>query len=232
MTTQQTEAEFDAYSETYRKTVNQSLPFSMKVDYFTRVKMDYLGQLVTRHFGNDAKPAMLDVGCGVGTSHSLMRKAAGRLAGVDVSPASIAQAQIDNPGIDYSAYDGTTLPFDDNSFDAATATCVMHHVPPELWPNFLSEMKRILRPGGLLVIFEHNPLNPLTLKVVSDCEFDADAVLLRRGKMQSLVDAAGYRDVQTRTILSIPSFGAVTRAVDLALGRIGLGAQYFVRAVV
>jgi SAM-dependent methyltransferase len=107
----------------------------------------------------------------------------------------------------------------------------MHHVPPAQWPAFAAEMKRVVRPGGLAVVFEHNPFNPLTRRVVSNCEFDADAVLLRPKQTRALLADAGFRDLQSRSILSVPSFGKGTRAVDLALGRLPLGAQYFVRGV-
>jgi hypothetical protein len=103
----------------------------------------------------------------------------------------------------------------------------MHHVPPAQWANFAAEMKRVVRTGGLVVVFEHNPLNPLTRRAVSNCEFDDDAVLLGQGQMRRLLAGAQLRDVRSCSILSIPSIGPVTRTIDLMLGRLGLGAQYF-----
>jgi predicted TPR repeat methyltransferase len=62
------------------------------------------------------KPAMFDVGCGVGSFHPLLRGMVDRLSGIDVSSASIAQARIDNPDVDYPDFDGSSFPFDDSSF--------------------------------------------------------------------------------------------------------------------
>jgi SAM-dependent methyltransferase len=225
-------SQFDAYAGSYDEAVNQSLAFlGMKVDYFTRVKAAYLQDLLRDHHGDIARLDVLDVGCGVGNYHALIADRFASLSGCDVSAACIGQAALRHPMVDYRHYDGGRLPFDDDSFDAVTTICVMHHVPPAQWPAFAAEMKRVLRPGGLAVVFEHNPLNPLTRRVVSNCEFDADAVLLRQGKTRELLNGAGFGDIRSRSILSLPSVGPVTRRLDLMFGRLSLGAQYFVRGV-
>jgi len=195
------------------------------------VKAAYLKDLLRQHHGEIGKLDVLDVGCGVGNYHALIGETVGSLSGCDLSAGCLDQARGRNPAVDYRHYDGGRLPFDDASFDAATTICVMHHVPPAQWPAFAAEMKRVLRPGGLAVVFEHNPLNPLTRRVVSNCEFDADAVLLRQGRTRDLLGGAGFRDIRSRAILSLPSVGPLSRRLDLMLGRLSLGAQYFVRGV-
>jgi ubiquinone/menaquinone biosynthesis C-methylase UbiE len=85
-----------------------------------------------------------------------------RLTGIDVASTVVEEARAANPGVTYHDYDGDRLPYPDQSFDAAYTIAVMHHVPPPQWPAFLQEMRRVVRPGGLIVIFEHNPINPLT----------------------------------------------------------------------
>jgi len=227
-----TGSQFDAYAASYQDAVNRSLAFvGMKVDYFTKVKAAYLLDLLREHFGATSGLSLLDVGCGVGNFHPLLGRHVASLTGVDLSAECLQQAQASNPAVRYLHYDGSRLPFADGSFDAAIAICVMHHVPPGQWRGFAAEMKRVVRPGGLAVVFEHNPLNPLTRRVVSTCEFDADAVLLGRRRLRGLMAEAGFGEVRSRAILSIPSFGSVTRRIDRALGHLPLGAQYYVRGV-
>lgn len=221
--------EFDAYKTSYRDTVNASLSFTgLDVDFFTRVKADYLRDLLSAHFPDPGRIDLLDVGCGVGNYHKLLKSHAGSLTGVDVSSECVQQAASENPGIRYDAYDGARLPYDDASFDAAFTICVMHHVPPSNWPGFVAEVARVLRPGGLFAVFEHNPLNPLTMRVVNRCPFDRDAVLLRSGKTSELLKGAGFADVSARFILTVPAANALLRKLDLVLGRLPFGAQYFV----
>jgi ubiquinone/menaquinone biosynthesis C-methylase UbiE len=156
----------------------------------------------------------------------LLRGMVGRLSGIDVSSASIAQAHADNRDVDYRAFDGSSFPFDDSGFDLVTAICVMHHVAPAEWAHFIGEMRRVVRPGGLVCVIEHNPLNPLTRLAVSRCEFDRDAVLLGAGKARKLMAAVGLREIGARYFLLLPWEVKSARRVEGALGNVPLGAQY------
>ena len=217
---------FDGYRSNYRDVVQSSIDFSgLPHSFFMRAKADLLRELIARRLGPE-KPAMLDVGCGVGSFHPLLRGMVGRLSGIDVSSASIAQARADHPDIDYRAFDGSSFPFGDSGFDLVTAICVLHHVAPAEWAHFINEMRRVLRPGGLLCVIEHNPLNPLTRVAVARCEFDRDAVLLGAGKARKLMAAGGLREIDARYFLLLPWETKPARRVESALGHLPLGAQY------
>jgi SAM-dependent methyltransferase len=218
---------FDSYGKSYEAIVQSSIDFSgLPHSFFMAAKADLLRELLAGRFGRPGKPALLDVGCGVGAFHPMLRGLAGRLCGTDVSTASIEQAQRRNPDVAYKPYDGEALPYDDAGFDCATAICVMHHVPPEKWLGFLNEMRRVVRPGGLVCIIEHNPFNPLTRLAVARCEFDRDAVLLRAGRTQRLLAGAGLKEVETRYFLLFPSVAAPIRRIERGLRRLPFGAQY------
>jgi SAM-dependent methyltransferase len=174
---------------------------------------------------------VLDVGCGVGEFHPFVRDMCGRLCGVDVSAASIAQARHKNPGIEYEVYDGQTLPYDSGVFDISVAVCVLHHVPPQQWHPFLCEMRRVVRPGGLVCLIEHNPFNPLTRLAVARCEFDRDAVLLRAGRAQALMVDAGLRDPKSHYFLMLPLSTPLARRVEHGFRHMPLGAQYIASGI-
>lgn len=221
--------EFDAYGSSYEDTVNNALSFSgLKVDFFTRVKAAYLLDVLRRNLADASDARVLDIGCGVGVYHDLVSPAVGNLDGVDVSAACVERAASAHPDVNYCVYEGETLPYEDASFDAAFTICVMHHVPTAQWEQFSAEMARILRPGGIGVVFEHNPRNPLTLKVVDRCPFDADAVLLRAPRTKALLSGAGFSDVKAQFILNVPAANGALRALDRLFSPIGIGAQYFV----
>ena len=131
-----------------------------------------------------------------------------------------------NPDVDYKPYDGTVLPYDGATFDLATAICVMHHVAPEQRLGFLREMRRVVRPGGLVCIIEHNPFNPLTRLAVVRCEFDRDAALLRAGQTRRLMADAGLRDADTRYFALLPWATPLARRIEHGFRRVPLGAQY------
>jgi len=222
-----TQVEFDAFDRNYRETVNQALAFSgMNVDFFTRVKAEYFVDLIKSLRLPAAHAEVIDIGCGVADSHPLFAGRVGKLVGVDVSPACIARAAEHNPQNTYRVYDGINLPYSDASFDVASAVCVFHHVPIAARIALAKEVRRVLRRGGLFAIFEHNPLNPLTRYVVNHCEFDRNAILLRAGSAKRLLEDAGFHDVATRFILTMPIGGGLLRAVDRLFARLPLGAQY------
>src|ERR1700736_5611968 len=104
---------FDSYRSNYRDVVQSSIDFSgLPHSFFMRAKADLLRELIARRLGPE-RPAMLDVGCGVGSFHPLLRGMVGRLSGIDVSSPSIAQARADNRDVGYHAFDGRSFPFDD-----------------------------------------------------------------------------------------------------------------------
>src|SRR6516165_9444967 len=93
--------EFDAYSQNYNEQINDVLKFSgLKIDFFARVKNDYLIDILNFRPGGAAAAKILDVGCGVGNAHRQLVGCVAKLAGIDVSPASIAVAQQCNPNIE------------------------------------------------------------------------------------------------------------------------------------
>jgi len=225
------QSEFDAYRNSYSDAVNGSIAFSgLKVDFFIRAKAARLVDLLAENVGDPKDLSILDVGCGVGTYHPLLAGSVGQITGVDPSAECIAEAKANNPRVDYQTYDGEKIPYPDGSFDASFAICVMHHVPVPNWATFVSEMRRVTRPGGVVMLFEHNPYNPLTQRAVSNCPFDADAVLLSMRTAKDYLRASGMTIVEGRYILNVPSITGIARRIDDALGVLPTGAQYYVVA--
>jgi SAM-dependent methyltransferase len=221
-------AEFDGYAEEYATHVNEALPAGFgEVDRYARIKAVHLAHLITRTFPGRSDVRILDNGCGVGMTDFYLRESFPRITGCDMSVESLEIARRRNPGLEYVVYAGDCLPFDDCSFDVAFAICVVHHVVPGQWTAFFREMLRVLVPGGLLIICEHNPNNPLTRLVVSKVEFDRDAVLLRAGKCAALAEEAGACDPRVQFITFLPLESPVWLAFERAtLSWLPIGAQY------
>jgi ubiquinone/menaquinone biosynthesis C-methylase UbiE len=218
---------FDAFNARYADEVQQSIDFSgLSHQFFLDAKVALLDRLLAERLPGAANMSALDIGCGVGAMHGAFASRFARLAGVDVSSQSIERAREAHPANTYLAYDGERLPFADGAFDVTMTTCVVHHVPPAQWPRFTAEMRRVTRPGGMSVIIEHNPFNPLTRLAVKRCAFDADAVLLSHRKAANLMKEAGFSDLATPFFLFLPMSNGLARAAEKALRWLPLGAQY------
>jgi SAM-dependent methyltransferase len=223
---------FDSYDKSYGAIIQSSIDFSgLPHSFFMIAKADILRDLIASRLDNKHKAAALDVGCGVGTFHPFVRGAFQRLCGTDVSAASVAEARRANPDVEYETYDGEVLPYGDATFDLATAICVLHHVLPAQRVGFLREMRRVVRPGGLVCLIEHNPLNPFTRLAVARCEFDRDAVLLHAGRTRALMADVGLHDARSQYFLLLPSAAPLARRVERGLRRIPLGAQYIASGI-
>lgn len=223
--------DFNSSKNSYRQTVEDSLAFAGQgLDFYTRVKAEAIGRILKRD--GLVSPKLLDVGCGHGFIHPLLADLGCSIVGVETASEVLPLARNANPDVDYVDYDGCTLPFDDKTFDVVLTICVMHHVPPPQWLSFLTEARRVLRPGGRIVIFEHNPLNPLTRYVVSRNEIDDDAVLLSHTRLTSMLKKSGFLAVQSRFILFTPFSHPVARRAEVHLEWLPLGAQYYATGTV
>jgi ubiquinone/menaquinone biosynthesis C-methylase UbiE len=219
--------EFDSYRDSYEEAVNRSISFSgQTVDSFIKAKALDLINLIEANFEEPGKISALDVGCGVGNYHGYLAPLVGSLTGIDVSAACVDRARDLYPDVSYDTYDGARLPYDDDVFDIAFTICVLHHVPLANRVSFLGEIARVLRPGGLCVVYEHSTMHPLTRKAVADCPFDRDAVLVSRGTMRMLFRDAGLGSPDMRSILTLPHWTAAARRLDRWLGGAPFGTQY------
>lgn len=95
--------------------------------------------------------ALLDVGCG---SHPafLLRSGFAERYGVDQLVRREGQEIRGARLVHHEIGPGVRLPFDDDRFDAVTMLAVFEHIPPDALPTLLSDIRRVLRPGGLLVL--------------------------------------------------------------------------------
>lgn len=220
-----TTIDFDQYARDYKALIAaQTGFFDRDQDYFIRYKIERL-----KRVAGDAR-AILDFGCGIGRSTPYLREIfpGASLVGCDPSRESLALAREQNPGAQFVALD--TLP-ETQAFDLALASCVFHHIAPGDRQNALAFCRARLKPGGRLVIFEHNPLNPVTRRLVSTCPFDADAVLLGMGETVRRMHEAGFEIEARAYCLFFPGAFSALRPLEDRLGWLPFGGQYFVAGV-
>jgi ubiquinone/menaquinone biosynthesis C-methylase UbiE len=151
-------------------------------------------------------------------------------ADVSVRSLEISRSRFPHINAQHVEIGGPTLPFADETFDLSFSACVFHHIAHSEHPRWLAELRRVTRKGGLLFIFEHNPLNPLTAKAVRECPFDENAVLIRASTFRQRVEDAGWHAAHAVYRIFFPHLLSFARPAEHWLRGLPLGAQYFVCA--
>ncbi len=227
------DAEFDAYVSEYADQHSQSIRLSgEQPDYFADYKIRELARLTS--VWQFKQPDILDFGSGIGNSIPAFRKYFPEVSTTssDVSSKSL-KAAVERHGAQETQLliaDGQ-IPAEPSSFDVVFTACVFHHIPEEEHISWLEELRRVTRPGGRIVVFEHNPFNPLTQHAVKNCPFDENAVLIRPSQMRQRLKQAGWQSPQTDYHLFFPAALARLRPLEAYLRWCGIGAQYAAHAV-
>ena len=222
------DAEFDAYVSGYERQHADSIRLSGEnPDYFAQYKIRELRRLADG-WGLTA-PSILDFGSGMGNSLPAFRRYFPDLptTAADVSTKSLAFARERHGALEEQLHIvDDRLPVADDSFDICFTACVFHHIPEAEHLHWLSELRRVTRPGGHLVIFEHNPRNPLTRHAVRNCPFDVNAVLITAGEMRRRMLEVGWRDTRTDYHVFFPRALAGLRPLEAQLRWCPVGGQY------
>jgi ubiquinone/menaquinone biosynthesis C-methylase UbiE len=173
--------------------------FFADLDQYHFEKLHHLLRLID--FDAWRGKAVLDVGCGAGVEVVRFARAGAHTAGIDISAQAVrlTSQNLAHQRLNASlaVADGEHLPFPDNSFDFIFAHGVVQYVADDR--AVVSECRRVLKPGGTLVVQVYNRISWLHLlsKVMKVPLEHEDAPVLRRysiGEFRTLV--GGFQTVE------------------------------------
>ena len=218
-------SEFDNYIDNYRNNLNHHCsPTGEKSDYFVRLKATKLQEWSLQY--NLSHPtSILDFGCGDGAMAFEVKKLfpESSVFGVDPSEESITYANKIHSSILF-AISGETIPFESNSFEIIYAAGVFHHIPESLHYHYIQECIRVLKPNGILIIFELNPFNPGTRYIFNHNPIDVNATMLAHWYTKKLTLSFGYKE--TIFYCFFPHFLRFLRPLEKWLNRVPCGGLY------
>lgn len=230
------EAEFDKFAAEYRSLHAANIAVTgEKPEYFVEYKIVDLAREYALGAGAaaPAEPRVLDFGAGIGYSVPFLARhlPAARVTCLDVSQKSLEIGAANHGArAEFRHFDGVRIPFADAHFDLALASCVFHHIPHAEHAACLRELARVLKPGALLCVFEHNPFNPLTRHAVNTCVFDEHAQLITARTLRRRVRDAGFARADVRYRIFFPHALRGLRRLERRMTWLPLGAQYYVAA--
>lgn len=217
---------FDKYAEYYDSALQEGLSATGEDStYFARRRLEWLKACLNQlHFRVDSA---IDYGCGTGASTPLLMQLieSNRVVGLDISvkSLSISKERFSSARVrfflpdEYDANDRAELVF---------CNGVLHHVLPADRIATLSSMRRCLKMGGLLALWENNPWNPGTRYVMKRIPFDMDAVPVSALEARRLVKAVGFDIVRTDFLFFYPHALRYLRWSECLLSKLPLGGQY------
>ena len=132
-------------------------------EYFNILKnepAEYYDEFIqfVRYYLNNKQGKILDVGCGTGQSTNYLKEVGYQPVGYDFSDRYIEHAKKNYPEIEFRQGAAEKMPFGDNEFSAVVTYNSIEHFDDIT--GSLSEMNRVLKPGGLLIIQAPNLLSP------------------------------------------------------------------------
>jgi len=217
--------EFDEYATNYKQVVADSIRITGESsEYFAAYKADYIARKIAPAPGTK----VLDYGCGIGLLSAQIRKRLPqvRIDGFDVSKHSVEQ-------VEPALHSQGTFTTDQNqllsAYDVIVLANVLHHVNPNERTSLLRQVSSRLARNGRIVVFEHNPLNPLTRHAVSQCPFDEGVQLLPVREARGYF-GEGFEGVTRDYVVFFPRWLSWLRPLEGFLSWCPLGAQYAVVA--
>jgi SAM-dependent methyltransferase len=225
---------FDSHADQYEADCMRGLSVSGESkEFFARGRLDYLSAFMARA-GLSGPRRIVDFGCGVGdvTARLAQTFPQSTVVGLDPSARCLERAARDfaSSRVSFAVIgeeSGECL----EPADLLHLNGVLHHVAIADRPALMESLWKRVRPGGVLALFENNPLNPGTRIVMARIPFDRDAKPITAFGTRSLLRAAGFNVCKTAYLFYFPRFLRALRPVERFLTAVPLGAQYVVIAV-
>jgi len=217
---------FDDYTDNYNELLKEGTGFfSASEEYFARYKVD-----IIRNQVHSPVTRVLEYGCGIGRNIPFLQQAFPDtvVVGSDISLASLDIARRDNPDVEFLE-EGAEADSEE-PFDVIFVAGVFHHISVEQRAGEAQQLFNRLSEGGNLFVFEHNPFNPITGRIVNNCPYDEDAVLFRPSELKNLLSAAALTFERKAYCLFVPPWLSILSGMEQRLGWLPLGGQYWVQA--
>ena len=228
-------AEFDKFAEEYLSAHAKNIACTGEdPEYFSRYKIDEVRRRWDREKRAEPK-AILDFGTGIGNSLPFLAQhfPAAAITALDVSARSLEIAERRNPGLaSFVLHDGSqNFALPQGAFDLIFTACVFHHIPPAEHVGLFSQLRHLLKPGGVMIAFEHNPVNPVTRYIVATCPFDENAILIPARSLVQRQHQAGFSNVRVAYTGFFPGPLRGLRPLERFMTALPIGAQYYTLAL-
>jgi 2-polyprenyl-3-methyl-5-hydroxy-6-metoxy-1,4-benzoquinol methylase len=215
---------FDEIAERYQQALEENLRFIPGgVEYYYENRAKLARKIVNQR---NSVGSILDFGGGIGLAipHLHQQFPHAQISIYDSSAESVSRAVQQHPSTQPLLLDQLSK----RKFDLIFVAGVIHHVPLDMRNEILMVLRDSLAPEGTICIFELNPLNPVTRRLVACCPFDEDANLISRRHLETLINEIDGLEVNAGGYtVFLPPVLKLLRPIEKILRWLPLGAQYY-----
>lgn len=186
-------------------------------------------RLLAHQLGAERPRRILDFGAGIGQAVPFLLNtfSPNVLVCADESKESLSVLRGAYPGVEVVEMSE----LDYGVYDLVFVANVLHHVKQIDRAELVEDLCQRLCPGGVIAVFEHNPFNPVTRRIVSNCDFDEGVILLSAREVKSLLRGVNGMEVERAGYyLFVPEPLKRLNWFEGALRWLPLGGQHFVLA--
>ncbi|MEJ5299410.1 MAG: class I SAM-dependent methyltransferase [Thermodesulforhabdaceae bacterium] len=221
---------FDDFAINYDDLLQKQHSTFGDISYYSEYKIKLVHQISEKYFGKNLRLNILEYGCGTGRNlqYFNMMFPESNIFGFDISRNSLEIAKSRNDKAIFLWSEDELLKYYNNYFDLVFVAGVYHHIPPAMRNYVTSVIKHITQRHGIVMVFEHNPYNPITRHMVNTCEFDDDAILLSKGELINLFEILGFYFLKAGYTLFFPPRLKKVSFIEKFIHWIPLGGQYYV----
>jgi SAM-dependent methyltransferase len=168
----------------------------------------YLQKRVAFVLAHCPRGRALDVGCGTGALAARLAEVGYDMAGIDPSEGMLEVLRRRTPTVETVQASGADIPFPDDSFDLTLSVAVMHHIAEAgAVRATLAEMTRVTRPGGRILVWDHNPRNPYWKVLMAHVPQDTgEERLIPEAELLDGLAAAGAQMLMSAQLGLVPDF--------------------------
>jgi len=216
---------FDVASADYEEALNHNLRF---IPGGTSHYYENRARLAARSVSDPQKvKRVLDFGGGIGLAYPHLRREFpdAEILLYDTSVDSVTRALETCDGL--KAVDSSSLP--NLQCDLVFVAGVVHHVQREARAELIRTLATCTAVNGTIAIFELNPLNPVTRRLVRMCPFDSDADLMSRRQLRSLIhEIPRITESHSGFTIFFPPALKPLLILEHLMSWIPFGAQYYI----
>jgi ubiquinone/menaquinone biosynthesis C-methylase UbiE len=156
-----------------------------------------------------------DVGCGPGHVAAYLQEQGAEVVGLDLSPAMVVQARALHPDVEFEVGDMRALPLEDGLLGGIVALYSLIHIPRAEVVAVLREFRRVLRPGGRLLVGFHIGEEIRHFEDWWGEPVNLDFIFFTTAEMATYLDEAGFSLEETIEREPYPEVEVATRRAYL-----------------